>query len=70
MAIVIGIYGGKSGRRGLFRSGVNAWGLTEEVRRKPGGWSAEEESGHQCVAVECVVIWKNTSAEGGCLVCN
>ncbi len=57
------------GRR-LFRSDVKAFGLTEEVLRKPDDVSAEEDSGTPCVAVECVDIWKNTSGEGGCLVCN
>ena len=52
------------------RSDVKAFGLTEEVHRKPGDLSAEEDSGTPCVAVECVDIWKNTSGEGGCLVCN
>jgi hypothetical protein len=31
--------------------------------------STEEDSGTPCVAVKCVDIWKNTSGEGGCLVC-
>ncbi|CDL86735.1 conserved hypothetical protein [Xenorhabdus cabanillasii JM26] len=49
---------------------MKAFGLTEEVHRKPGDLSAEEDSGTPCVAVERVDIWKNTSGEGGCLVCN
>ncbi len=49
---------------------VKAFGLTEDVNRKPGGLSAEEANGTPCVAVEYVDIWKNTSGEGGCLVCN
>ncbi len=31
--------------------------------------STEEESGIPGVAVKCVDIWKNTSSEGGFLVC-
>ncbi len=54
----------------MLRSEVKACGLPEEVNRKPGDWSAEEDSGTQCVAVECVDIGKNTRGEGGCLVCN
>ena len=49
---------------------MKALGSTEEVHRKPVNLSAEEESGTPCVAVECVDIWKNTSGEGGSLVCN
>ncbi len=64
------IYWAQSERRRLFRSDGKDFGLTEEVHRKPGDLSAEEDSGTQCVAVECVDIWKNTSGEGGCLVCN
>ncbi len=60
----------ESARRRLIRSDVKAVGLTEEVHRKPGDLIAEEDSGTPCVAVECVDIWKNTSGEGGCLVCN
>ncbi len=48
----------------MLRSDVKAFGLTEEVHRKPGDLSAEEDSGTPCVAVECVDIWKNTSGEG------
>ncbi len=70
MADVIRIYGGKRGSRGLFRSDVKAFGLHEEVHRNQGDLRAEEESGTQCVAVECVDIGKNTSGEGGGLVCN
>ncbi len=54
----------------MLRYDVKAFGLTEEVHLKPGDLSAEEDSGTPCVAVECVDIWKNTSGEGGCLVCN
>ncbi len=52
------------------KSGVQAFGLTEEVHRKPGDLSAEEDSGTPCVAVECVDIWKNARGEGGWLVYN
>ena len=52
------------------KSDVKALGLTEELHRKLFYLSAEEESGTPCVAVECVDIWKNTSGEGGSLVCN
>ena len=48
----------------MLRSDVKAFGLTEEVHRKPGDLSAEEDSGTPCVAVECVDIWKNTSGVG------
>ncbi len=51
-------------------SDVKAVGLNEEGQRKLLNFSAEEESGTPCVAVECVDIWKNTSGEGGSLVCN
>ena len=54
----------------MLRSDVKAFGLIEEVHRKPGDLSAEEDSGTQCVAVDCVDIWKYTSDEGDCLVCN
>ncbi len=54
----------------LLRSDEKAFGLTEEVHRRPGDLSAEEDSGTPCVAVECVDIRKNTSGDGGCLVCN
>ncbi len=54
----------------MIRSDVKAFGLTEEVHQKPGNWSEEEDSETPCVGVECVDIWKNTSGEGGCLVCN
>ncbi len=70
MASVIRSYWAESEARRLLRSDVKAFGLTEEVHRKPGDLSAEEDSGTPCVAVECVDIWKNTSGEGGCLVCN
>ncbi len=66
----IRIFWEESERRRLFWSDVKAFGLTEEVHRKPGDLSAEEESGTPCVAVECVDVWKNTRGEGGCLVCN
>ena len=49
---------------------MKALGLTEEVHRKLGNLSTEEDSGTPCVAVKCVDIWKNTSGEGGRLVCN
>ncbi len=64
------ICGGESERRRVVRSDVKGCGLTEGVQRKPGDLSAEEDSGTPCVAVECVDIGKNTSGEGGCLVCN
>ncbi len=54
----------------MFRSNVQALGVNEEEHLKQGDLSAEEYSGTPCVAVECVDIWKNTSGEGGCLVCN
>ncbi|GHN17454.1 hypothetical protein ME782_19150 [Lactobacillus delbrueckii] len=49
---------------------MKAHGSTVELHRKLSFLSAEEESGTPCVAVECVDIWKNTSGEGGSLVCN
>ncbi len=70
MAVVIRIYWAEGDGRRLFRSDVKALGLTEEVHRKRGDLSAEEDIGTPCVAVECVDIWKKTSGEGGCLVCN
>ncbi len=54
----------------MLRSDVKDLGLNEEVHRKTGNLSAEEDRGTPCVAVECVDIWKETSGEGGCLVCN
>ncbi len=62
-------WGESEGRR-VVRADVKAWGLTEEVHRKPGDVGAEEDSGTPWVGVGCVDIWKNTSGEGGCLVCN
>ncbi len=70
MASVLRIYWAEGERGRLIRADVKAFGLNEEVHRKPGDLSAEEESGTPCVAVECVDIWKNTSGEGGFLVCN
>ncbi len=70
MASVIRIYWAESERRRLLKAEVKAFGLNEEVHRKPGNLGAEEDRGTPCVAVECVDIWKNTSGEGGCLVCN
>ena len=49
---------------------MKALSLTGELQLKLFFLSAEEESGTPCVAVECVDIWKNTSGEGGSLVCN
>ncbi len=60
----------ESEREWLLRVDGKAFGLAEEVHRKPGDVSAGEDSGTPCGAVECVDIWKNTSGEGGCLVCN
>ncbi len=45
-------------------------GTTGELHQKLLDLSAEEESGTPGVAVECEDIWKNTSGEGGSLVCN
>ncbi len=70
MASVIRIEWAENELRRVFKSDVKAFGLTGEVHRKPGDLSAEDDSGTPCVAVECVDIWKNTSGEGGCLVCN
>ncbi len=70
MASVVRIEWEESERGWMVRSEVKAFGLTEDVHREQGDWSAEEGSGTPCVAVECVVIWKNSSSEGGCLVCN
>ncbi len=64
------IYWAESEPRRLLREDVKAFGLTEEVQRKPGNLSAEEDSGTPCVAVECGEIWKSNSGEGGCLVGN
>lgn len=49
---------------------MKAHGSTVEGHWKLGDLSAEEESGIPCVAVKCVDIWRNTSGEGGSLVCN
>ena len=48
---------------------MKAPGSTGEGHWKLGDLSAEEESGIPCVAVKCVDIWRNTSGEGGSLVC-
>ena len=61
---------GRKESAGGFLSLMKAFGLTGEVHRKLDNLSAEEGSGTPCVAVECVDIWKNTSGEGGYLVCN
>ena len=59
------------GRKGwLIKSDVKAHGLTVEGHWKLVDLSAEEGSGIPCVAVKCVEIWRNTSGEGGFLVCN
>ena len=65
-----GFIGRKESAGGFLSSDVKAFGLTGEVHRKLDNLSAEEGSGTPCVAVECVDIWKNTSGEGGYLVCN
>ncbi len=52
------------------KSDVKAFGSTGELHQKLLNLRAEEESGTPGVAVECVDIWKNTSGEGGSLVCN
>ncbi len=67
---VIRFYWAKRERRRLLRYDVTVFGITEEGHRKPGDLSEEEDSGTQGVAVDGVDIWKNTSGEGGCLVCN
>ncbi len=64
------MYWGASECRQFNKSDVKAFGSTGEVQQKLLNLSAEEEGGTPCVAVECVDIWKNTSGEGGSLVCN
>ena len=64
-----GFIGRKGSAGGLLSLNVKALSLTEEEHRKLKDLSAEEESGTPCVAVKCVDIWKNTSGEGGSLVC-
>jgi hypothetical protein len=49
---------------------VKAPGSTGEGHWKLEGLSAEEKSGIPRVAVKCVEMWRNTSGEGGSLVCN
>ncbi len=68
VASVFRIYEAKREDRRWLRTDGKAFGLNDEVQRKPGDLSAEEDRGTPCVAVECVDIWKNTSGEGGCLV--
>ncbi len=70
MACVGRCYVAKRGGRRFNKSDVKAFGSTGELHQKLLNLSAEEESGTPCVAVECVDIWKNTSGEGGSLVCN
>ncbi len=57
-------------RRREIKLVVKSLGLTEELQLKLIFLSVGEESGIPSVAVECVDIWKNTSGEGGSLVCN
>ena len=52
------------------KSDVKTQGLTLGLHWKLVDLSAGEESGIPCVAVKCVEIWRNTSGEGGFLVCN
>ena len=52
------------------KSDVKGWGSTPGLHWKLDDLSAEEGSGIPCVAVKCVEIWRNTSGEGGFLVCN
>ncbi len=61
---------GRKASAGGFLSLMKAPGSTGEGHWKLGDLSAEEESGIPCVAVKCVDIWRNTSGEGGSLVCN
>ncbi len=49
---------------------VKAHGLTGEGHWKLEDFSSEEESGITSVAVKCEERWRNTSGEGGFLVCN
>ncbi len=70
MGRVVRIYWAERECRRLSKSDVKAFGSTGELHQKLLNLSAEEESGTPCVAVECVDIWKNTSGEGGSLVCN
>ncbi len=70
MASFIPVYWDVSEGRWLVRSGVKALRLNQEGQRETGDLSAEEDSGNSSGAGECVDIWKNTSGEGGCLVCN
>ncbi len=57
-------------RRRDVKSDVKCRSLTAELHLKLMFLSEVEASGIPSVAVECVDIWKNTSGEGGCLVCN
>ncbi len=57
-------------RRWNSKSEVNGRGSTPGLILKMSGWSAGEERGIPSVAVEGVDIWKNTSGEGGSVVCN
>ncbi len=63
-------YWAESASRRVVKSDVKANGSTVEGNWKLENLSAEEEKGIQCVAVKCAAIWRNTSGEGGFLVCN
>ncbi len=49
---------------------VKSLGLTKELQLILRGLSAEEENGIPGVRVKSVEIGRNTSGEGGSLVCN
>ncbi len=70
MADVVRSYWAVNESRRFNKYDMKAFGSTGELHQKLLYLSAEEESGTPCVAVECVDIWKNTSGEGGSLVCN
>ena len=57
-------------RRRFVKSNLKAPSLTGEGDLKLADLSMAEVSGISSVAVECVEIGRNTSGEGGSLVCN
>ena len=56
--------------RRSIKSDLKAHGSTMEGDWKLVDLSAEEEGGIPRVAVKCVDMWRNTSGEGGLLVCD
>ncbi len=67
---VFRIYWDERGGRREVKSDVKTMGSTHGLHLKLYFLSAGEANGIPCVAVKCVDIRRNTSGEGGSLVCN